>query len=271
MPDLATTVPEPTDGGRTYTFHLRKGVRYSTGAPVLAGDIRRGIERTVAHGTTRRRTTTRRRSWRRRPARRRRIRPSPPRSRSPDCDLSRASVADDRTGTITFHLTRSRRPEFVYQLALPNASAVPQDTPLDLPPGTFVPATGPYMIALLHAEAGTRRTAMDGSSWYATRTSASGRPPRNPPATPTGSCSTTGYTEAEAVARVIDGRADLSVTGQAVTDVDRLGTRYGSQLHTTPGLSTEFVFLNTTTPPFDNLDRPPRRRLRSRPRALSPA
>ena len=49
VPDLATTMPTRTDGGLTYTFHLRKGLRYSTGAPVLAGDIRRGIERTIVH------------------------------------------------------------------------------------------------------------------------------------------------------------------------------------------------------------------------------
>ena len=52
VPDLATALPDPTDGGLTYTFHLRKGVRYSTGRPVLAGDIRRGIERTVVHSDT---------------------------------------------------------------------------------------------------------------------------------------------------------------------------------------------------------------------------
>ena len=42
---------------------------------------------------------------------------------------------------MTFHLTEPT-PEFIYQLALPNASAVPQDTPVDLPPGTY-PARPP--------------------------------------------------------------------------------------------------------------------------------
>ena len=26
VPDVATAVPEPTDGGTTYTFHLKRGV-----------------------------------------------------------------------------------------------------------------------------------------------------------------------------------------------------------------------------------------------------
>ena len=39
VPDLATAVPKPTDGGRTYVFHVRKGIRYSNGAPVRASDF----------------------------------------------------------------------------------------------------------------------------------------------------------------------------------------------------------------------------------------
>ena len=37
VPDLATTLPRPTDGGRTYTFTLRSGIRYSNGVRVAAG------------------------------------------------------------------------------------------------------------------------------------------------------------------------------------------------------------------------------------------
>src|SRR5262245_40324334 len=47
VPDLATAIPQPTDGGRTYTFRLRDGIRYSNGAAVQPADIRRGIERTM--------------------------------------------------------------------------------------------------------------------------------------------------------------------------------------------------------------------------------
>src|SRR5262249_5720542 len=47
VPDLATAIPEPTDGGRTYTFQLRKGIHYSNGATVQPDDIRRGIKRVL--------------------------------------------------------------------------------------------------------------------------------------------------------------------------------------------------------------------------------
>jgi YVTN family beta-propeller protein len=55
VPDLATSLPEPGNAGRTYTFRLRKGIRYSTGQLVQAGDIRRALEPTsrLPRGTTR--------------------------------------------------------------------------------------------------------------------------------------------------------------------------------------------------------------------------
>ena len=50
VPDLATSLPNPTDGGRTYTFQLRRGIRYSTGALVRPADFRRALERVLAKG-----------------------------------------------------------------------------------------------------------------------------------------------------------------------------------------------------------------------------
>ena len=50
VPDLAVTLPRPADGGRTYTFTLRRGIRYSTGTPVRASDFRRGIQRELSFG-----------------------------------------------------------------------------------------------------------------------------------------------------------------------------------------------------------------------------
>ena len=51
VPDLATSLPAPSDGGRTYTFLLRSGIRYSTGRPVQATDFRSTFERDYALGS----------------------------------------------------------------------------------------------------------------------------------------------------------------------------------------------------------------------------
>ena len=53
VPDLAERLPEPTNGGRTYTFTLKRGVRF--GPPVnreiTSRDIRYAIERHARPGT----------------------------------------------------------------------------------------------------------------------------------------------------------------------------------------------------------------------------
>ena len=120
VPDLATALPGPADGGRTYTFHLRAGIRYSTGALVRPEDFRRAIERVFMID--------------------KRQDPSVPafyagiagaarcEHRPGPCNLAGGIVTDDATDTVTFHLT-APDPEFLYKLAFSWAYAVPSGTP----------------------------------------------------------------------------------------------------------------------------------------------
>ena len=45
VPDLAEAVPVATDDGRTYTFELRPGIRYSNGEVVAPDDFRLALGR----------------------------------------------------------------------------------------------------------------------------------------------------------------------------------------------------------------------------------
>jgi YVTN family beta-propeller protein len=130
--DLATAVPSPTDGGRSYTFRLRPGLRFSDGRPVRASDFRASMQRM--------------------PVKPRR---SPPlynaiegagrcRSAPTTCDLSRGIVTDDRTGTITLHLRRPD-PGLLPLLAGPLAAVVPATAPPE-PARSPLPGTGPYRV-----------------------------------------------------------------------------------------------------------------------------
>jgi YVTN family beta-propeller protein len=108
VPDLATALPTPTDGGRTYTFELRRGRRYSTGALVRPADFRRAIERALLvnpgyYGFS---DIVGAAACLKTPKR---------------CDLSHGIVADPIANTVTFHLT-TPDPDLLYQLALPGAS-----------------------------------------------------------------------------------------------------------------------------------------------------
>jgi len=135
VPDLAEGIPAPTDGGLTYRFTLRRGIRYSTGAQVRASDFRIALRRGFEIPDT----------------------PVPLlydvlagaagcRPGHAPCDLADGIEADDQDGTVTFHLAHPD-PSFLYKLALPFASAVPAGTP-SKPAGTDpIPGTGPYVIS----------------------------------------------------------------------------------------------------------------------------
>ncbi|MER5305620.1 ABC transporter substrate-binding protein [Streptomyces lasiicapitis] len=48
VPDLATDLGTPSDGARTWTFHLKKGVKYEDGTPVRAQDVKYNVERSFS-------------------------------------------------------------------------------------------------------------------------------------------------------------------------------------------------------------------------------
>ena len=47
IPGLAESLPKITNGGKTYTLNLRKGLKYSDGTPVKASDFTYAVERHV--------------------------------------------------------------------------------------------------------------------------------------------------------------------------------------------------------------------------------
>jgi peptide/nickel transport system substrate-binding protein len=237
VPDLALTLPAVSDGGRTYTFQLRPGIRYSTGDLVRPADVRRGIERAliVGGGTL-------------------------PGSylvgivgakgcvtRPKHCDLSRGIVADPSSDTVTFHLTVPD-PDFLYKLALPIADALPADTPLE--PRLPLPATGPYKIAGYDVERGVVRLVRNSQFqlWSAAA---------QPAGFPDRIVERFGYTGESAVRAVERGTADITADGPDQTWspalASTLRTRYSSRLYRAAAIGTTAVWLNTRLHPFDDL------------------
>ena len=50
VPDLASSLPRPTDHGRRYTFRLREGITFSDGRPLKAAAVRSSLERLFKAG-----------------------------------------------------------------------------------------------------------------------------------------------------------------------------------------------------------------------------
>jgi peptide/nickel transport system substrate-binding protein len=47
-PDLATDLGTPSDGAKTWTYHLKDNVKFEDGTPITAADVKYGIERSFA-------------------------------------------------------------------------------------------------------------------------------------------------------------------------------------------------------------------------------
>jgi ABC-type transport system substrate-binding protein/DNA-binding SARP family transcriptional activator/streptogramin lyase len=227
VPDLATALPLPTDRGRTYTFQLREGLRFSNGRTVKASDVRFTMERIFnasSPGLGFYADIVGGRACVRKPG---------------ECDLSGGVVADDVARTVTFRL-REPDPEFLYKLALPLAFVVPSGTPL---PGTHpVPGTGPYRI-----ERYQRGQLIRLARNRHFRAWSSAAQPQGLPAV----IELRSRSDAGGLAKVVNGRADV---GEVPHDLlDEVRTRYPAQVHITPRAATLLAQPNTTRQPFDNL------------------
>lgn len=132
IPGLAKSLPKITDGGRTYTLFLRRGLRYSNGKPVRASDFEYAVERMFrlnSGGSFFYSWIVGAERFRRRKSQ----------------GIS-GIVTNDKTGKIVIHLVRPRG-TFTQELALMFVAPVPPSTPMWDQSFHPPPATGPYLIA----------------------------------------------------------------------------------------------------------------------------
>jgi YVTN family beta-propeller protein len=234
VPDLATSLPTPTDGGRTYTFMLRSGIRYSTGRPVRTTDFRSTFERDFALGspTSDYDELVGGAQCRKHPKR---------------CDLSRGIVADDVARTVTFHLVRPD-PAFLYRLASSFAYVLPGGTPRREAVTHPLPATGPYMIATYRPRMLLRFVRNPFFHEWSRAAQPDGYPDRVDVRI--------AGTADDAIRDVVDGKGDVVWLTEPYTpkQVSMLEVRYASQIHSAPSPNLQALFLNTRVPPFNRLD-----------------
>jgi peptide/nickel transport system substrate-binding protein len=226
VPDLASKLPAPTGNGRTYTFRLRKGIKFADGRELKASAVRDTLERLfrvyadqayyegIVGGP----------ACRKQPKR---------------CDLSKGVLTDDDTGIVTIRL-RAPDPDFLYKLALPFASVVPTGTPAA--GKRPVPGTGPYRI-----EYTNRRIRLVRNRHF--RVWSKAAQPEGIPDEIVLELAGTADAQVTAVQR---GRADFLLYFPR-NRLQEARTRYAAQLHITPTAATSYVVLNTKRPPFNDL------------------
>jgi YVTN family beta-propeller protein len=121
VPEVAAALPRVTDGGRTYTFTIRRGYRFSppSNQPVTAATFKSTIERALSR---------------------------PNRDSTPHAFMQDLAGVAAHGNTLTIHL---RRPSgsLPARLATPFFCAVPQGTPASAQGVAGIPSAGPYYVA----------------------------------------------------------------------------------------------------------------------------
>ncbi len=233
VPDLAEALPQITDGGTTYLFHLRRAVRFSTGQEVGVEDVAasfRRMFRVLGPNVG---------SWYAGIVGAQACLAAPA-----TCQLTGGVIADAAARTITIHLTRPDA-EFSQKIALPFASILPAATP-DHDLGTTPPAaTGPYAITGYNPVRGMILS----RNPYFHEWSAQAQPD--------------GFADAIQIHYGLPAEAEVTAVENGAQDVmvdppplDRLaeiGGEYPQLAHIHPMLGYYYLMMNTHLKPFDDV------------------
>jgi len=231
VPDLATSIPTPTDGGKTYKFTLRSGIKFSNGQTLTGKDVKATFERLFKIGDSPNAGT-----WYNV------IKGADACIKTPKtCDLSQGIVVNGNT--VTFHLTQGDS-EFLDKLAVPFAFILPASTPdknVNIPP----PGTGPY-------------------KWVQYAPNKAMKVVRNPyfkewskDAQPAGNPDTIvqkfGLSVEAEVTQVENNQADW-IFDQVPSDrLNELSNKYANQVFINPLTAVWYFAFNVREKPFDNL------------------
>ncbi len=243
VPDLAASLPAPTDDGRSYTFQLRSGLHYSNGEPVRPIDFRHQFERIFklhnSYGEGFYTGLVGAQACLRIPR---------------SCSLADGIVADNKARTVTFHLT-APDPEFLYKLAFPWADAVPASTPYRDLGHVMPPATGPYMTHSI-----TRTRAAAGAHQIAFRTWTLVRNPRfhewSREAQPSGYPDKIVLSQdqnPDAAVNAVKGRRLDALYPVPSSRLGELAAHDTGQFHSEPARATFAPVMNTRVAPFDRV------------------
>ena len=233
VPDLASNLPTPTNGGKKWVFHLRKGIKFSNGKTVTPEDVVASFQRIykvkgpnagsfyagIVGATACNKT----------PA---------------TCTLKGGVVANDATNTITINLVKPDS-EFKYKLAVPFASIVPADSPPKDVGTKPLPGTGAYYFASYDPN---KQLVMKRNPYFKQWSQAA-----QPAGYPDEIIQSYGLTVESQITAVENGQADWSYENAPADRLGEMGSKYASQVHVSPLTAFWYAPMNVNIPPFNNL------------------
>jgi len=233
VPDLATSIPIPTNGGKTYVFQVRRGIKFSNGQVLKPSDFVTTLERqfTVPGGN---------------PGFYSQI-VGASKCNTKGCNLTKGLVANDSNYTLTINLT-SADPELMDQLSLPFAFAVPASTSLHNTGNNVPPGTGPYMWK---SYSPTTQAVLVRNPYFKVWNKVA-----QPAGYPNEIIEKYGSLVSNEVTAVENGKANEVFDGDQIPS-DQLTTlnspQYAGQVHVNTLTADWYMALNTQRAPFNNL------------------
>jgi peptide/nickel transport system substrate-binding protein len=234
VPGLAESLPKVSNGGKTYTLTLRKGLKYSDGSAVKASDFTYALERVFKLNSG----------------------GSPFYTSIVGAEKFAATKSggipgvktNDKTGEIVIDLTAPRG-TFNNELALMFVAPVPADTPLKNMTADPPPATGPYEI--VSSDPGRGWSYERNPQWEKNNAELM-------PDLPGGHFDKIDITivrnDSTQVNEVERGSMDWMKTPIPTDRYAEVKSKYeGSQFRVEPTISNYYFWMNTTRPPFDDL------------------
>jgi peptide/nickel transport system substrate-binding protein len=234
IPGLAKAMPKISDGGKTYTLFLRKGLKYSDGTPVKASDFAYAVERVFKLNSG----------------------GSPFYTAIVGAEKFAETKAggipgietDDKSGEIVVHLVKPRG-TFTNELGLMFVAPVPKSTPAKNMTADPPPATGPYEI--VKSEPGRGWSYQRNPQWEKTNS-------KLMPELPSGhvdkieiSVIRNDSTEVNEIER---GKTDWMQSSPPADLYQKVKTKYeGSQFRVESTVSIYYFWMNMKRPPFDDL------------------
>jgi peptide/nickel transport system substrate-binding protein len=233
VPDLAEAIPQPEDGGKTYTFKLRKGVKFSNGQDVTVKDVVASFQRifkvngptsgTFYNGI---------------------VGADACLKDGAACTLDGGVVGDESAGTITFHLV-APDPEFFDKLAVPHAAVLPADTPAQDVGTAPIPSTGPYTIESYDPNKRLKLVRNPHFKEWSAEAQPDGYPDEID--------YDFGLTDEAEVTAVENGEADWMFDQPPTDRLGEIGSKYKDQVHINTLTAMWYAPMNNNLAPFDNV------------------